>query len=400
MTTNKLSVYFLALLLAGTGMSSCKDDDDDKKQENFDAKIEELALSPKWNNYLQATSEELYEDCVKLWAAWAGPSALSAEELEIVGGASFFTELQAPDGYAALVKNPDESEFQTPTAAVEGTIVQGSIDIAGEVGEQKIGGPNGLAKEGKTTQAVLEVESWYSFNSLVDYANNIVSIRNSYFGGKGATSTQSNSLSAFVKSTASDDLDDRLIAAIESAYNAIEDMVAPFRNNLTGSKVDDAIEACAALADIFEGELIPFVQNNADEDAYTAILQKYADDIVVATYADMKNKAKALRDAVRAYVAAPADQNKLDAAADAWRATRIPWEQSESFLYGPADVLGLDPSLDSWPLDQSDIYTILSDSKQSVDEIRSEISDEAVRGFHTIELLLFKDGDSRKINNN
>ncbi|MDR1668088.1 MAG: hypothetical protein LBS03_10450 [Bacteroidales bacterium] len=396
MTKNKLSIYFLALLSAGMVVSSCDEDDDDKKQDDFDAKIEALALTPKWNNYLQAASEELYEDCVKLYAAWAGPEQLTAEETEIVGGASFYTQLNAPNGYAALVKTPgDNSEYSSATVAIEGTLVQGSVDIAGEVGEQKIGGPNALAKEGKTTQAVLEVESWYSFNSLDDYANNIVSIRNSYFGGMGATTAQSNSLSAFVAEKDAG-LNTQLIAAINGALSAINAMNNPFRNNLTGSKVDAAIEACADLAEIFEGQLIPFVQSHANETAYTAILQKYADNIVVVTYADMKNKAKALRDAVRAYVAAPT-QNNLNTAADAWRATRIPWEQSESFLYGPADVLGLDPSLDSWPLDQSDIYTILNDNKQLVDDIRSEIGDEAVRGFHTIELLLFKNGQPRVV---
>ncbi|MDR2683359.1 MAG: hypothetical protein LBB64_05765 [Dysgonamonadaceae bacterium] len=396
MTNNQFSIYFLALLSAGMMLSSCnRDDDDDKRQEDFDVKIEALALTPKWNNYLQAATEELYEDCVKLYAAWAGPNALSVDETAIVGGAGFFTQLNAPNGYAALVKDPAASDFHSATAAIEQTLVQGSIDIAGEVGEQKIGGPNALAKEGKNTQAVLEVESWYSFNSLDDYGNNIISIRNSYFGGLGVTSAQSNSLSAFVAGKDAD-LNSRLVAAIAAAWNAIQTMDKPFRSNLTGSKVNAAITACADLAEIFEGELKPFVQSNADETAYTAILQNYADNIVVATYADMKNKAEILRDAVRAYVIAPT-QNNLNTATEAWRATRIPWEQSESFLYGPADLLGLDPSLDSWPLDQSDIYTILSDNKQSVSEIRNEIGDEAVRGFHTIELLLFKSGNPRVV---
>ena len=352
-------------------MSSCNKDDDDKKQDDFDAKIEALALTPKWNNYLQAAAEELYEDCATLYSEWA-------------------------DGYAATVKNAGGEFGYSFTAAIEQTLVQGSIDIAGEVGEQKIGGPNSLAKQGKTTQAVLEVESWYSFNSLDDYRNNVVSIRNSYFGSMGVTPAQANSLSAFVNGKNAD-LNSRLIDAISNAINKIDAMDKPFRNNLTGTKVDAAIDACADLADIFERELKPFVQTNADETAYKSILGNYVDNIVVATYADLKNKAQALRDAARAFAASPT-QNNLNTAADAWRATRIPWEQSESFLYGPADLLGLDPSLDSWPLDQSDIYTILNDNKQTVDEIRNEINDEAVRGFHTIELLLFKNGNPRVVN--
>jgi uncharacterized iron-regulated protein len=364
-------MYFLAFLSAGMVMTSCNDDNDGpQQQDDFDAKIEALALAPKWNNYLLAASEELAEDCATLYNEWV-------------------------NGYATTVKNAGGEFGNSYTTAVEQTIVQGSIDIAGEVGEQKIGGPNSLAKEGKTTQAVLEVESWYSFNSLDDYRNNIVSIRNSYFGGINATSAQTNSLSAFVASKNAT-LNTRVVDAISNAIGKIDAMDKPFRNNLIGSKVDAAMDACADLADIFERELKSFVQTNTDEVAYKAILENYADNIVVPTYANMKNKAEALRDAAQTFAASPT-QNKLNIAADAWRATRIPWEQSESFLYGPADLLGLDPSLDSWPLDQADIYTILSDNKQSVAEIRSEITDEAVRGFHTIELLLFKGGNPRVV---
>ncbi len=365
-------MFFLAIVSAGMVMTSCEKegDDDNKKQDDFDAKIEELALTAKWNNYLLAASEELYDDCTLLHSEWT-------------------------DEYAAVVKSATGEFNKSFSAAVEQTIVQGSIDIAGEVGEQKIGGPNSLAKEGKTAQAVLEVESWYSFNSLEDYRNNIISIRNSYFGGMNATAAKTNSLSAFVKSKNAD-LDTRLSAAIANALNKIDVMDKPFRNNLTGAKVEAAIDACADLAEIFEGELKPFVQQNADETAYRAILENYVDNIVLPTYADLENKSKAMRDAVDKFVKSPT-QNNLTAAADAWRAARIPWEQSESFLYGPADLLGLDPSLDSWPLDQADIYTILKGSKQSVNDIRSEIQEESVRGFHTIELLLFKNGQPRVV---
>lgn len=110
----------------------------------------------------------------------------------------------------------------------------------------------------------------------------------------------------------------------------------------------------------------------------------------------MKEDAQALYEAVLAFQADPTNQSKLDKACEAWRATRIPWEQSEAFLFGPAELLNLDPSLDSWPLDQSDISKILNNSSfSSVELIKNAISSESVRGFHTIELLLFKDGRNR-----
>ncbi|GHV12958.1 hypothetical protein FACS1894162_8990 [Bacteroidia bacterium] len=157
--------------------------------------------------------------------------------------------------------------------------------------------------------------------------------------------------------------------------------------------------ACADLEDIYKKELLPLVRGAGATFDFTPILATYADDIVVESYKDMKNKAKALRDAAQVYAANPSNA-RLSAVCDAWKAVRIPWEQSEAFLYGPADLLGLDPSLDSWPLDQDDILSILNNDRlNTVQEIQGAITGEGVRGFHTIELLLFKDGQDRTINN-
>ncbi|MDR0833262.1 MAG: hypothetical protein LBN93_03635, partial [Candidatus Symbiothrix sp.] len=176
--------FAVAICLGSVGLFSACDnnnDDDGGSTDVNNPQIEALATTPKWNNYLVAATDELYKDCVKLWAAWAGPSALSADELALVGGNGFWTngELNAPNGYAALVKNPGDGNANYPSGidAIEETIIQGTIDIAGEVGGQKIGGPYGYALAGKYAQGVLEVESWYSWNSITDYSDNIISVR-------------------------------------------------------------------------------------------------------------------------------------------------------------------------------------------------------------------------------
>lgn len=398
----KLNFYFLTLCMSfGVLFTACDDDDNNGSGEDFDAKIEEMAMTDGWNNYLAAATSELYDDCVELWAAWAGPDALSAEEYAIVG-TTFFTTGKAsnfPDGYAYLVKNPgtNNSYFASAMSAVEATIIQGAIDIADEVGPQKIGTPYSYAKAGKTEQAVLEVESWYSWNSITDYSDNIISIRNTYFGGRGNETGNGKSLSDFVK-TYNTSLDAEISDAIDYAYTSIKSMDAPFRNNLTGVKVETAIKACSDLSSIYTSKLLPLLETNGKDYNFSSTLEAYADDVVVETYRLMKEKAKALKNAVDAYAADPTNQSKLDAACEAWRATRVPWEESEAFLIGPADLLGLDPSLDSWPLDQQDIYTILSKNKStSVAQIINAIQGESVRGFHTIELLLFKNGQNRKV---
>ncbi len=129
----------------------------------------------------------------------------------------------------------------------------------------------------------------------------------------------------------------------------------------------------------------------------------YVDRTVIPTYLEMKNKVSDLQNAVTRFVSAKTQTN-LDAACDAWRAAREPWEESEAFLFGPADYEGLDPSIDSWPLEMTEINAILE--KQSWNELEDgdenadgELSAWGVRGFHTLEYLLFDAGQPRTAEN-
>jgi len=209
-------------------------------------------LTDREIQYLVAATEYLRLDTYQLWANWVGQDDIDDD---IVLEVFEEEEIEAKYNFAENFKNAGKagSTFKFQDDAID-QIVEGCTTIADEVGAQKIGGPNGLAIAGNKEQAVLEVESWYSWNSIEDYANNIVSIRNSYFGGRGLTAgnPSANSLSAFVKSK-NTALDTEITNAIEKAYNAIaEGMDRPFRNNLTGQKVEDAKDACAELVLIFE----------------------------------------------------------------------------------------------------------------------------------------------------
>ena len=72
-------------------------------------------------------------------------------------------------------------------------------------------------------------------------------------------------------------------------------------------------------------------------------------------------------------------------------------------IVSTVDEMGLDPNMDSWPLDQNAIVQILNSQSWS-DLEWSEGDDEAavesaqnVRGFHTLEFLLYKNGEPRKV---
>jgi len=129
---------------------------------------------------------------------------------------------------------------------------------------------------------------------------------------------------------------------------------------------------------------------------YAAVLAAYADHVVVATYADMAAKCDALATACDSLAAAPS-QAVLDAAAAAWVDARSPWECSEAFLFGPAGFMNLDPSLDSWPVDHLQLDDVLASSFELSPEFVADGLGPALRGYHTVEYLLFREGAPRAV---
>lgn len=120
------------------------------------------------------------------------------------------------------------------------------------------------------------------------------------------------------------------------------------------------------------------------------VVDHVTDDIIVPTYVALNAAAAVLLAAVQALQAAPTEP-LMNAAQDAWKAARVPWETSEGFLYGPVDSLGIDPSIDSWPLNTPDLQAFLTSNPNATQADIENASDD-LRGFHAIEFLLFGDG--------
>ena len=187
-----------------------------------------------WAQYMRNTAQLLVDDVTLLCDSWN-------------------------NSYAAEFKNHQGGDFTSGLSCIE-QIIDGCIDIAGEVGDAKIGEPYDLYVSGKTTEALYAVESWYSWHSRDDYTNNIYSIRNAYYGSLNG-SIHTNSLSNLVKKYNAD-LDAKVKAAIKEAADAIQAIPQPFRNNINSKEAQAAMEACAELSDILEQELKPFLINH------------------------------------------------------------------------------------------------------------------------------------------
>ena len=299
-------------------------------------------------------------------------------------------------------KKGEEDEVQSALVCVE-QIIDGCMDIANEVGNAKIGDPYDLYHHGQVEQALYAVESWYSWHSIDDYTNNIHSIRNAYYGTRDGK-VASSSLATLISGTNAA-LDQDVRNSIQRAIDAIQAIPAPFRNNIGAPEVSTAMEVCNELEEVL-GNLKGYIQRNEAVNADAVlqpILNNYVNNVVLPTYSDLLKANTSLYQAAQAFQKNPSNA-AFEACCEAWFSARAPWETSEAFLFGPVDALGLDPNMDSWPLDQEAIANILNSGKfdqltwsdgDSDDDIEAV---QSVRGFHTMEFLIFKDGKARTLN--
>ena len=186
--------------------------------------------------YMAAVAEDLCYQCVRLEASWAGMDNITTEKQTMLTD----NELEPTFNYGESMLNAGQggSKYVNYTDAAQ-EILQGCIDIADEVAEQKMGRPaNGSSEEDKNY-----IESPYSLNSTVDFADNIRSIQNAYEGSNDGDK----SVSDYIASVDADK-DKALKDAIDAAITAIENIPEPFAKNATGQATKDAITAVAEVS--------------------------------------------------------------------------------------------------------------------------------------------------------
>ncbi|CDX22959.1 conserved exported hypothetical protein [Mesorhizobium sp. ORS 3324] len=81
-----------------------------------------------------------------------------------------------------------------------------------------------------------------------------------------------------------------------------------------------------------------------------AVIKTYA-DIALAKYEDSLTTAQALDKAVDALIAKPSSET-LNAAREAWKAARVPYQQTEVYRFGNKIVDDWEGRVNSWPLDE------------------------------------------------
>lgn len=388
-----------------TTFTSCDNNDDpvvnpDKTQDDADLDYS-ASNATAWGNYMKNVAALLKSDAEKLYSQWA-------ESYENAG-------VNTGEPYATLFKNHDSRSGYSDVKSCAQEVVEKMAEIANEVGSSKIGDPYAKWTSGKQTEALYAVESWYSWHSRDDYTNNIKSIANAYYGKlNGSESNMAEaSMAKALEGTA---IDRTVRKQIADAQAAIQNITQPFRNHIGSTEAQQAMEACAALQaslsevtndedEVEAGAAAVNLRdavNKLDEATLQAIINNYVDNVVVPTYKNLKEQNAILYQTVNAFVANPSNDG-FEACATAWMNARQPWETSEAFLFGPVATFGLDPNMDSWPLDQTAIVDIMKSQKWNSlvwadgdDDAKVE-SAQNVRGFHTLEFLIFKNGQPRTI---
>lgn len=346
-------------------------------------------------NYVRVVSGVLANDALCVYALWEGTDNMSADD-KVAAENAEFPELTAA-GYGARFRNPNANDQSYPNQqACLFAMIDGCTDIATEVADAKIGEPYNNGD-------VYGVESWYSFNSFTDYDDNIISIENVFMGGPEETRQPANSLYAYLTAkggeaqTAAEAVKTAIAYSHETldaaaATGCFRDLVLNKKNGKSSAEVEDAMEAIGQLAEKLDNlkQYIPADETNAQN-----IIDNFVTVTVIPTYKSLKEEAALLSQKVANYSEEPTQDN-LNAACEQWKKTRIPWEESEAFLFGPVANQQIDPHLDSWPLSQINIKAILTSNLDWANEDGSSMGANTL-GFHTLEYLLFSNGEPRSI---
>lgn len=399
----KKNVFLVALLAMGlTTFTACDEENNEKTipEGIADVNFEEDQTAvtdanlTNWVQYSVQVANLLTKDASDLKNAWTD---------SYNGG----------DAYSEQFKNPGPGKTFASYSNCVQQIIEGCADIANEVGTAKIGEPRDLWEKGSYKDAVYAVESWYSFHSIDDYTNNILSIRNAVYGTRNGEQA-AQSVASYLKAN-NVSLYNSLVTKINTAVNAIQGIKSPLRSYLGSNTVLAAQDACSALEKVLTNDLKPVMMAASEEDLKPIIIN-YTNHVVLPTYADLLADNTALNTAIRtlantageyqAGTKTVADVNlAFKAAAAQWITAREPWETSEAFLFGPVADKGLDPNMDSWPLDVDALKNTLASGKfdnltwegefDENDETIAAVQN--VRGFHTLEFLLFYNGKPRTL---
>lgn len=273
-------------------------------------------------------------------------------------------------------------------------LMGGVIGITDEVGNGKMGDPLG---ENLAAADTTLVESQFSWNSTMDFYNNIISIKNVWDGGLGAIAEASQATQAATIATQIDEALTLLIAISDSDENGTletSDLVADnglrsYRQQILDDTGRVRIETAQAKLAELQTSLETLKTSIAPTDAELPLAAQVVDTVIVPGYEALGVESTALLATLTALTESPS-ATTVEAARVQWRAARVPWEAGEGHIFGPVDTLGVDPKVDSWPVDRNQLDGALGGYDPDFADVDG--FPVTMKGFHAMEYLLFGDG--------
>jgi len=320
-------------------------------------------------------------------------SIITALLLSSCGGSSSTSTTSEPTtevkGYQATFKS-------MPIVDQVEELMGGIIGIVDEVGNGKIGDPLGASIDKADTTLV---ESQFSWNSTMDFYNNILSVKNVWSGGLSDLVAKTHVDEAQTITQTIDEALALLVAISDSDANgelSNQDLLAnngerSFRQQILDSqgrvKIKMAQDKLAQLQTLFE-ELKPKLSPTSED---ATLVNSVVDGVIVQGYQELLTQSKSLTTALSDLKESPTVAN-LESARESWRDARAPWEAGEGHIFGPVDTLGVDPKVDSWPVEKSSLDGALGGYDVTLSSIDG--FPVTMKGFHAMEYLLFGDGST------
>ncbi|MFR9533013.1 MAG: imelysin family protein [Rikenellaceae bacterium] len=218
--------------------------------EGFEAKLESYAV---------AVCTELYRCVLQLEAEWDLSGLSSSKLTDYNAFGSNITMLFSEGNYAEIFKNPglDNAYYSSFNVCLFAAF-DGAIGITDEVANTKIADPIDAETE-SAGSGLLEVESWFSHNSISDFTNNMRGVKEAYMGTlctdetsfDALTTPATGSLGALVAAKDAT-IGAEVVSTINAALEAIKDMPSPFRDNLLNEANKTAQDAINAAAEALE----------------------------------------------------------------------------------------------------------------------------------------------------
>ena len=257
-------------------------------------------------NYVCAVAKDLYNATATLEAAWDSQESnevrhkIALEYINSHYGVNDDDEqteaLDAFTNFGKAFKNPGTGDWATALDATR-EIISGCKDIIGEVGDSKIGLPH-------TGEDPSYIESPYAYNSITDFADNIISCKNALYGAVGADAPNTNSLIYFCLNAGNATLKtqaEAVQAKLQAAIDKIQAMKAPFALYYTDASCKVAMDALSELDEAL-GEmdvtLKGYEGNETVEAQCKVINENYVDNVVLTTYRTLANNAEKLYESI------------------------------------------------------------------------------------------------------